>query len=105
MTDLSGMVDRYVAAMRRDGQAPGTITKRRAELAGWFGHIGPGWDVASRHDVDAWLDTRRLAISTRYVAISNLHAFYLWARRDELVEHDPTELLRRPRLHRRLPRP
>jgi len=99
------MVDQYRAAMRREGQARSTIVKRHAELRWWLGHIGERWTDATRHDVDDWLDSRDLAMSTRYVAISNLHAFYLWARREELVEHDPTELLRRPKVHRRLPRP
>ena len=99
------MIDSYRAAMRREGQARTTIVKRHAELRWWLGHIGERWDSATRHDVDAWLDGRDIATSTRYVAISNLHAFYLWARREELVEHDPTELLRRPKVRRRLPRP
>lgn len=99
------MVDQYRAAMRREGQARTTIIKRHAELGWWLAHIGQRWDQATRHDVDRWLDTRDIADSTRYVAISNLHAFYLWARREDLVEHDPTELLRRPKVRRRLPRP
>jgi site-specific recombinase XerD len=105
MADVAGMVDRYVAAMRRVGQARTTIVKRQAELGWWLAFIGERWTEATRHDVDAWLDSREIATSTRYVAISNLHAFYLWARRDELVEHDPTELLMRPKVRRRLPRP
>jgi site-specific recombinase XerD len=105
MADSAGMVEQYQAAMRREGQARTTIVKRHAELRWWLDHIGQRWSGATRHDVDAWLDGRDIADSTRYVAISNLHAFYLWARREELVEHDPTELLRRPKLHRRLPRP
>ncbi len=99
------MVDQYRAAMRREGQARSTIVKRHAELRWWLGHIGERWHEATRHDVNEWLDSRDIAISTRYVAISNLHAFYLWARREDLVTHDPTELLKRPKVRRHLPRP
>lgn len=99
------MVEQYRAAMRREGQARLTVVKRSAELGWWLTFIGERWNSATRHDVDDWLDSRELAMSTRYVSISNLHAFYLWARREALVEHDPTELLRRPKVRRRLPRP
>ena len=102
---MAQIVDQYRAAMRREGQARLTIVKRHAELRWWLGYIGERWGEATRHDVDDWLDARGVAMSTRYVCISNLHAFYLWARREGLVEHDPTELLRRPKVHRHLPRP
>lgn len=105
MPTLATIVERYRAAMRREGQARTTIVKRHAELRWWLGHIGERWTGATRHDVDQWLDDRDIAMSTRYVAISNLHAFYLWARREGLVAQDPTELLRRPKVKRRLPRP
>jgi len=95
----------YETQMRRDGQRPTTIVKRAAELRWWLEHIGERWTDATRADVEEWLDGRDLASSTRSVAISNLHVFYLWARREDLVEHDPTELIRRPKLRRRLPRP
>ena len=75
--------DAYRAAMRREGQARTTILKRSAELGWWLDHVGERWATATRHDVDDWLDGRTLAASTRYVAISNLHAFYMWARREE----------------------
>lgn len=105
MAEMAGIVDQYRASMRREGMARLTIVKRHGELRWWFGHVGDRWATATRQDVDEWLDTRDIAMSTRYVAISNLHAFYLWARREGLAEHDPTELLRRPKVRRRLPRP
>lgn len=96
---------RYAAAMRRRGLAAGTITTRRAELQRWLDHVGDGWRTATRHDVERWLDERPLGARARYTAISHLSAFYRWAMRDELVDHDPTMTVERPRLPQRLPRP
>lgn len=99
------LTTRYAAAMRRRGLAPGTIYARRRELARWVEHVGEGWRTATRHDVEAWLDTRPLGARARYTAISHLSAFYRWAMREELVGHDPTMTVERPRLPQRLPRP
>ena len=60
---------------------------------------------AERGDVEEWIGSRPLGVGARYVAIANLHAFYVWAQRQELTNHDPTALVERPRLPRRLPRP
>jgi site-specific recombinase XerD len=91
--------------MRRRGLARLTRVKRLAELGSWLDYIGSSWcRGATHHDVDAWLDRRRLANSTRTVAVSNLAAFYLWARREGECNHDPTVLVERPRVSRRLPR-
>lgn len=91
--------------MRRRGLARGTIGKRRSELRSWDRHIGARWREPSRSDVEGWLDGRPLGPGARYSAVSHLHAFYRWAHREGLVDVDPTELVERPRLPRRLPRP
>lgn len=92
---MSDFVHDYGRAQRREGYAATTIVKRVGELRSWLHWIGDRWDQADRHDVDDWLDSRRLAMSTRYVAISNLSAFYRWARLEDLCSGDPTDLGRR----------
>jgi site-specific recombinase XerD len=105
MATAVGWWDGWSAAMRRRNLAPGTIEARRYQLRLWSTFIGDRWRVADRHDVEAWIDSRSLAARARYSSISHLHAFYVWCRREGLVEVDPTELVERPRLERRLPRP
>lgn len=95
----------YRAAMRRRGLAETTITKRSAELGRWLAFIGVGWPRATRGDVERWIDSRPLSVRTRYVAISNLAAFYRWAERESICQANPTSLVERPRLPRTVPRP
>lgn len=96
----------WAAAMRRRNLSPGTVEARRYELVRWSAWIGGRWARATRRDVERYLDLRPgVRARTRYCSISHLHAFYLWARREGLARVDPTELVERPRLERRLPRP
>jgi len=99
------MLQQYRRAMERRSLAPGTIVKRLSEVRAWVTHMGAGWPAASRADVEDWLDRRPLCARSRYGAISHLHAFYVWARREGFAVQDPTEMIERPRLPLSLPRP
>lgn len=52
-----------------------------------------------------WLDGRKLAPRTRYTDISHISAFFQWAIREGLTEHDPTLRVERPKVIPGLPRP
>lgn len=97
----------WAAAMRRRNLSEGTVQARCYELRAWSAFIGARWARASRRDVERYLDTVKAGRSarTRYCAVSTLHAAYLWAQREGLARLDPTVLVERPRLERRLPRP
>ena len=60
---------------------------------------------ADRHDIETWLDGRRLSPKSRYAYISILASFYDWAVDHELLEQSPTRRIRRPRTGRAIPRP
>lgn len=60
---------------------------------------------ASEDDVEAWLDSLRLVEGSRYVYISTLNTFYLFAIREKLTRDNPCADIVRPRLPRRQPRP
>lgn len=91
--------------MAFDGQRRATIDKRLGELRRWLAFIGDRWPSATRTDVEAWLGPMEIAPVTRRAMISNLANFYWWARREGLSTANPTDLIRRPRVPRRLPRP
>ena len=96
----------YRRAMARRGLARGTIYARVGELRRWMAYMGDQWPVATRHDVEDWLDDRhRLGARARYTAISHLSAFYRWAIREDFATIDPTTAVERPRLPQQLPRP
>jgi len=99
------MINDFRRAMRRRNLRPATIAKRVAAVDRWLTFAGDRWASADREHLEAFLDGRRLAARSRYGEISHLHMFYRWALRERLVTFDPTELVERPRLPRRLPRP
>lgn len=91
--------------MMRRGLRASSIDKRMSAVRRWIDHAGDAWRSSDRELLEEWLDDRQLAARSRYGEISHLHQFYTWARREQLVDADPTELVERPRLPRRLPRP
>jgi len=84
-----------------------TIDKRVSIVDRWCAFVGdPFAPGVSWRDVDRFTDASRMrAAVSRYAAVSHLHQFYLWAMRAELVGHDPTALVVRPRITPGLPRP
>lgn len=97
----------YRAALLRREYASGTINSRVSKVRCWLRHAGRGWMGATWHDIDAYGDHRRQSVSASAWRdeISHLSHFYRWAMRNDLAERDPTVLVERPRVRRRLPRP
>jgi site-specific recombinase XerD len=94
--------------MQRRGLRRSTIGKRAGVVRDWLAFLDQRRVVtasATRRDVEAWLDGHLCAARARYTLISHLHMFYVWLQREELATGDPTVLIERPRLERRLPRP
>lgn len=91
---------------RRRGLRPSSISARHYVVTRFLRWIAPrSADEATQDDVQAYLDSRRLAPRSRYTNISHLHAFYVWGMNAELLAHDPTARIVRPRLRQGLPRP
>ena len=95
----------YERAMRRRYLSPGTIAARMSAVRRWLKHAGAGWSTATADDIEEWLDRRELAAASRYCQISHLSQFYRWAIRHGHATANPCEVIERPRLPRRLPRP
>lgn len=94
----------YRAYMARRGFARGVIAQRISVARDWLGrHPEPA--AATFRDVEHWLRDRDVrAVSERNLLV-NLRALYRWLQREGLAGADPTQLVDRPRLPRRLPRP
>ncbi len=93
-------------AQERKALKPSTIQHRALQLRLFFDWLAPKSIAdASRRDVELWLDSRPLGPKARYRAISDLHNFYTWAAREQLVGEDPTTDIDRPRLPQAVPRP
>jgi integrase/recombinase XerC len=103
--DMGGKeVVRWVQSMRRRGIAPGTIDKRSSVARRLSHHAGVDLIDVTTEQVEAWID-RPLSARTRYADISHVSSFFTWAIRQEIVDHDPTARIDRPRLRLGLPRP
>lgn len=102
----AGMVDLWVAAMRRRGLAESTIDHRVKVLGRWWTFTDGQPFAATHRDVERFIDHAATgAAKSRYTLVSHLHRFYVWARREELTDTDPTVIVERPRLRPGLPRP
>jgi integrase/recombinase XerD len=104
------VVAAFVAAMRRRGLMQSTILTRCYVVRHWWDYLeGQGlhpFKGASRRHVEAFVDASDMtAASSIASALSHLHRFYLFARREGLVTRNPVELVERPRIIPRLPRP
>lgn len=106
MDTAASPLDRHLAWCRAINLRPGTIYQRRrvlTRLGAWL----DGRDLidATRTDLAGWLTSRPILPESRATELSHLRGFYRWAVVEGLVLADPTALMRRPHLPRRLPRP
>lgn len=88
----------------RRGLAERTIKERDKILKAFETWAGP-LTVATREQVNEWLDSRSLGPRSRSSYLSALHAFFEWCVSEGHRVDDPTLGIRRPRLPRLIPRP
>jgi site-specific recombinase XerD len=110
--DTVGLLSAHVLHMERRGNTRSSIDKRLIDLRALARWLEPSsLLVATRQDIEAFLDHRRTAAGkpitgrTRYAWLSHFNAFYRWAMIEELTDHDPTLAIMRPKIRRNLPRP
>lgn len=103
MTDL---LARLRLSQERRGVLENSIVAREGRVKALMAWMEPksAFD-ATREDVEAFLDSRNLASSSRRCYLSHLHAFYAWAIDEGLTSSDPTAKITRPILRRAVPRP
>lgn len=101
----NGFVDNYRRYMVARGYAAATVSARLSVALDWcewcHGHIAD----ASHVDVERWATGRRVGPAATRNLHTMLHAFYRWAQREGVCDHDPTQLADRPRVPAHLPRP
>lgn len=86
------------------GCSPRTIYERGRLLAHLIAHAGQPAVELDSSAVTAWLD-RAQSPGTRSAYFGSVRSFFRWAVLAKRVLDDPTALMRRPHLPRRLPRP
>lgn len=96
----------FTAAMKRRHLSPRTINTRLPVVRTWLDFVGDDWPAATVTDVERWLESMpHISASTAYNRISHIREFYRWAIRGGLAIANPCDLVERPRIPRRLPRP
>lgn len=102
--DRNGLLDNYRRYMVARGYAPATVSARLAVAVDWWAWCGGVLDV-SHVAVERWAAGRRIGPASTCNLHTMLHAFYRWAQREGVCDHDPTQLADRPRVAAHLPRP
>lgn len=100
------VLDAYARWMRLRGLSPNTARQRLAcldRMCRATGILDPTQVRAV--DLAAWQQGWRLSAQSHSTYISHLAAFFAWALESGHVDADPTRVLVRPKLPRRLPRP
>lgn len=101
--DTLSLVTQWAVAQRRRGVLESSISSRCARIRRFEAY--KPLNQAERQDVEKFLDGRKLGARTRYLYLSDLHCFYTWAVDEDLLTHDPTRRIVRPKLRTHLPRP
>jgi len=89
----------------RRGFAVNTRQHRSGLVRRWFVFIGDDWQQATFRDVEAFADDLGVGASSQRAHLSHLRAFYRWAMREGIADHNPVDLVDLPRVGTRLPRP
>jgi integrase len=104
--DTSAALAGHRLDQERRNLALTSIRTRDGMLRAFARWLNPrGLLEATREDVEAFLDGRGLAPNSRYAWISHLHGFYDWAADEGLIPTVPRRKIKRPKVHRNLPRP
>ncbi len=104
-------IDPFIDALwLEDGLSPNTLTAYRSDLEAfefWLAqHRKKGLPAAEEADIQAWFAAMHAGsrASTANRRLATLRRFYLWARRQGLVEHDPCLKLQASRQAPRFPK-
>lgn len=93
----------FARDQKRRGLSRRTISVRDRTLRLFLADVDPM--VAAAHDIEEWLDTRRLGPSSRGSYLSTLCMFFDFIVHTRRREDNPATEIRRPRVGRRLPHP
>jgi site-specific recombinase XerD len=102
------LLARFGESERARGLAGKTVTARLRMLERWAGHLeetGRPWIRADYGDVETFVRLLHISPGSTNRAVGDIARFYWWARREQLTMVNPTELVNRQRIGRRLPRP
>lgn len=105
MLRKSGAGTRYLNSLRNRNYSPNTIYSRGRAIVRFQRATGLDPLEATEEQVGRWWSNLKLSPSSRAGELAAIRGYCKWAVKHGLIETDPTRLIDRPRLPRRVPRP
>lgn len=106
MSPITSMhVVRYLDTLRIRNYSPATIYARHRGIVRFYAAVGADPLTVDEHSMIGWWTALKLTPSSRASELAAIRGYCRWAVRHGLIETDPTRLIDRPRLGRRVPRP
>lgn len=99
--------DAYTDNQQMRGLSAMTIKHSRGELMLLAEFLRPQMVLTADHEIlSKWaLSLIGYGTASRYVKISRVHSFYMWAFGEEIIEKIPTRRIPRPKVPQMVPRP
>lgn len=105
MLRKSGNSARYIDSLRNRNYSPNTIYSRGRAIIRFQRAMGIDPLEATEDQMIGWWTNLRLSPSSRAGELAAIRGYCRFAVKHRLIEADPTRLLDRPKLPRRVPRP
>lgn len=105
MPRKKGAVSQYLDALRNRNYSPNTIYSRNRAIIRFRRATGIDPLEATEDQMIGWWTKLRLSPSSRAGELAAIRGYCRWAVKHGFIQADPTRLLDRPRLSRRVPRP
>lgn len=102
---ISGDVAAYITSLRTRNYSQTTIYSRGRAIVRFRRATGMDPLEATEDQMVGWWTNLRLSPSSRAGELAAIRGYCKWAVKHGVIETDPTRLLDRPRLPRRVPRP
>lgn len=101
----NGSAASYLQHLRTCNYSPATVYSRERAIVRF--RFATGLDAldCDEHRIVGWWTSLRLSPSSRAGELAAIRGYCKWAVKHGLIETDPTRLIDRPRLPRRVPRP
>lgn len=95
----------YLIMQGRSGHTIRSYTRTLQNLRKWLAEAGLTLYSATADDLAEWRRGLTVAPSSVSAYVGAVRSFYKWAAQTERIDRDPSLLIPRPKLGRRLPRP
>lgn len=99
------VIDQHAAHLKFLNRRPSSVNQRILSLRRLERFVGVPLLEVDGERLSQFTRQKRLGVEARAAAVSHLRGFYKWALDEQLLEHDPSVRLRRPKRERRIPRP